>query len=267
MAFFGSQFSFDGVPCFEYGLMVYDIDSISEGGKFASTATKIYEDRTAWRSTPLHYGVTRNTALTFSFTFGANMESIDKNMYLDRWEMNTIATWLTGHDEYKYLEIMQPDMEAVRYKCIITSLEYTTYGNMPWAFKCTVTCDSPFGYLYPENHRYTVNDSLEINFNNKASCKYYYPKLKITILNGNSFSIVNHSDNDREFLFANIPAAPIEIVIDNENEIITNNHSLNLYDNFNYKFLRLLQSYNKLELKANSAIVELDCEFPINIGG
>lgn len=265
MAFYGCQFSFDGVPCFEYGLMVYDIGSPDEDGAFVSVA-EIIEDRTAWRSTPLHYGAIFNKPLTFNFTFGADIKSIDKKTYLDRWEMETIASWLTCHENYKYLEIQQPDMEALRYKCIISNLEYTTYGKMPWAFKCTVTCDSPFAYLYPEQYIYNVSDSLTTIFNNKASCKYYYPKLNITVTKGDSFSIINHSDNDREFKLSKLPNYQIEISIDNENEIITNSESLNLYDGFNFKFFRLLKGINDIEFVGN-AIVKIDCEFPINVGG
>lgn len=265
MAFYGCEFSFDGIPCFEYGLMVYDFGSTSENGKFTSSV-KISEDRTAWRHTPLHYGATQNTPLTFSFTFGADTDSMDKKQHLDRWEMEVIASWLTGHDEYKYLEITQPDMEAVRYKCIISNLEYTTYGNLPWAFKCEVTCDSPFAYLYPEKNTFSVADSLTTQVNCRASCKNYYPNLTINITKGTSFSIINHSDGDREFSFTNIPAVPITIYVDNENEVITNSRDLNLYDCFNFEFFRMVNGYNNLEITGN-AIIEMNCEFPINVGG
>lgn len=265
MAFYGCQFSFDGVPCFEYGLMVYDFGSTNETGKFSSPV-KIVEDRTSRRYKPLHYGATQNTPLTFSFTFGADINSIDREEHLDRWEMDAIASWLTGHTEYKYLEIMQPDMEAVRYRCIISNLEYTTYGNVPWAFKCEVICDSPFAYLYPETTIINTQDNQSIIFDCRASCKYYYPKLKINILEGNSFSIVNHSDNGREFLFTNIASTPVTISIDNENEVISDSADLNFYKYFNFNFFRLVKGFNELEFSGN-AEVEIECEFPINTGG
>ena len=265
MAFYGCEFSFDGIPCFEYGLMVYDFGSTNENGKFSSTV-KISEDRTAWRYTPLHYGATQNTPLTFSFTFGADVNSMDKKQHLDRWEMEVIASWLTGHSEYKYLEITQPDMEAVRYKCIISNLEYTTYGNLPWAFKCEVTCDSPFAYLYPEINTFNIADTLTTQVNCRASCKYYYPKLTLKITKGNSFTIINHSDSDRRFEFTNIPAVPITIYVDNENEVITNSRNLNLYNCFNFNFFRMISGYNNFEIIGN-AIIDISCEFPINVGG
>lgn len=263
MSFYGSQFTFDGIPCSDYDLMLYDIGSSNEDGKFAST--KIIEDRIARRYTPLHYGITQNTPLSFSITIGLNAERIDNNKQLDRWEMETIASWLTGHDTYKYLEIVQPDMDIIRYKCIITNLESITYGKIPWAFKCEVTCDSPYAYMLPSNYLFTVDGIHNVKFHCPASCKCYYPKLNISLKSGNSFSVINHSDNGREFLFTNLPANPIDIYVDNENEIITNSKQLNLYDCFNFKFFRLVKGCNKLELKG-TADVEFICEFPLNIG-
>lgn len=265
MAFYGCQFSFDGIPCYEYGLMIYDIGDADEGGKFTSTV-EIQEDRTAKRYSPLHYGAVQNEPLTFSFTFGADINAIDKNAPIDRWDMDVIANWLTGHDEYKYLEITQPDMEAVRYKCIISELEYTTYGKIPWAFTCQVTCDSPFAYTYPEEKRISVSGNVNAALECKAACKYYFPKVIINLNKGNSFSIINHSDGDRIFKFENIPTAVKDITVDNENEIITTTAGLNLYDNFNFNFLRLVRGYNRLEFVGN-ADVTFECEFPINVGG
>ena len=262
MSFYGSHFSFDGISCFEHGLMLYDVGNSNEGGKFSS-ALEIFEDRTAFRHKPLFYGTTQNTPLTFTLIFGADMNSIDSGEHLDRWELEAIAVWLTGHDGYKYLEITQPDMETVRYRCIISNLEYTKYGNLPWAFKCDVRCDSPFAYLYPEKTSFDVNGELEIMFFCRASCEFYHPKVKINITSGNSFFIKN---DNRFTIFENLPSAPLEIWLDNENEIITNSADLNIYECFNFNFFRLMRGNNKLKSSGNGS-VEFECEFPVNMGG
>lgn len=265
MAFYGCQFVFDGIPSWEYGLMVYDVSSHNEDGKFSSAPTKIYEDRSAWRYKPIHYGVSRNTPLSFKLTFGVLPEN--NKPWIDRLEMDVVATWLTGKDGYCYLEIMQPDMEAVRYNCIISDLQYTTYGKLPWAFTCEVMCDSPYAYLYPETITHNVTGSLDVVFDNRASAKLYRPTMEITLYSGSAFSIVNHSDGDRTFAFSNVGAVPLVIMVDNENEIITNNRDLNLYDKFNFKFFRLVRGRNNLTLTADNATVKYFTEFPINVGG
>ena len=266
MAFFGCQFSFDGIPSFEYGLMVYDIGGSNEDGTFSSPV-EIHEDRTSKRYTPLFYGTAQNTPLTFNFTFGADLKAIDTNSHLDRWDMDVISKWLTGHDGYKYLEITQPDMESVRYKCIISNLEYTTYGKIPWAFSCQVTCDSPFAYLYPEVLDISVAGNVNAAMECRAASRYYFPKITINMKSGTTFSIINHSDNDRVFKFEGLSTSTKTIIVDNENEVIVTNPDDNaIYNKFNFNFLRLVRGYNHLEFSGN-AEVSFECEYPINIGG
>lgn len=268
MAFYGYEFSFDGVPSFEYGLIVYDFNNQNEDGGFASTPSSILEDRTSNRFRSIYYGSVVNDPLTFSFTFGVDSKGIEKDEYLDRWEMDVIANWLTGKDGYRYLEIMQPDMEAVRYRCIITDLRYSTFGKAPWAFTCTVTCDSPYAYLYPEEKLYTVSEEMHTRYFCRASSRYYYPKLEITMQDGSSVSIVNHSDGDREFRLDGIPEGrPVTITVDNENEILQSSSGLNLYDCFNFNFFRLIRGNNDITITTEQATVSIVSEFPINIGG
>ena len=267
MAFYGCQFTFDDIPCFEYGLMVYDIGSVTEDGEFTSAPSEILEQRTARRYSPLYYGVTRNTPLEFTFTFGSDINSIESGRWLDRWEMDAISTWLTGKGGYRYLEIIQPDMDVIRYKCIITNLTYTTNGKYPWAFSCTVTCDSPYAYLYPEHISQSITGSGTITISSRQACEYYYPKMEITLTSGNSITIVNESDNNRAFTMTGVTTLPVTISVDNENEIITNTQGTNLYNTFNYNFLRLVRGDNILSVTANSADISLVCEYPINVGG
>ncbi|MDD5021788.1 MAG: phage tail family protein [Endomicrobiaceae bacterium] len=268
MAYNGLSFVFDGIPSEEYGLVLYDLTySVRTEGMFASPVS-IVEDRTAARYKPLFYGTTQNSPLEFTMTFGANQQRSNNYKSYDRYDLSVIASWLTGHNSYKWLEITQPDMEVVRYKCIITKLSHIELDLSSWAFSCTVHCDSPFAYTYPETITYLVNGTADFVFRNRSTYNgYYMPKLVITLDSGyNTFSIINHSDNDRLFKFTNVPSTPLTITIDNENEVITNTAGLNLYPYFNYNFFRLLRGDNQLEI-SGSASVKIYCEFPMNVGG
>lgn len=263
MAFYGCEFSFNGIPSSQYGLMLYDIGGIVEDGTFSS-GLEIVEDRTARRYKPLFYGVKQNTPLTFTMTFGVHPKDIDQGRSLDRYDMAVVAVWLTGQDGYRYLEIAQPDMEAMRYRCIITELSYVTWGQIPWAFRCTVTCDSPFAYLRPEVYTCAAGSSVTVR--NRAASKYYYPLVSISVPSGmTNVSITNTSDGNRVCGFTNIPGGQQTITIDNENEVITTTADLNLYDTFNNKFLRLVRGDNVLNVAGGA--VTITCEYPINIGG
>ena len=267
MAFWGNEFIFDDIPCSEYGLMVYHFGSIGQDD-VAFQNGEVVEDKLPSRYDSLMYGLIQNQSLEYTLVFGANVESVEANSYIDRYEVETIASWLTGHHERKWLTIVQDDMEAFRYKCLISELKLITYGDMPWAFSCKVTCDSPFAYTFPEESTYVVNGTKQVRFYNRSSYNgLYRPNMEIIINRGDSIKIENMSDNNRIFQFTGLPSgSPLIIYVDNQNQVITNNKDLNLYPYFNMKFFRAIRGDNILKITGN-ATVKFICEFPVNIGG
>ena len=284
MAFWGDYFIFDGIPCWEFGLRLYEINGISSGdGSFSMP--KASEDTVASRYKTLYYGVTHNEPLTFKMVFGAdkaapiyNMWKTNQNTlissaatavnFFDSWDREAISAWLSPVDGYKWLEIEQPDMEPVRYKCRLEKLSMIELGNLPIAFSCEVHCDSPFAYHYPVTYRYNCAGKTTIPFRNLSSYRGgYQPKLKITLNGSRTIQIINHTDHDRMFKFENLPQDYFLVIdIDNENGVITNNMGLNLYPYFNFEFFKLVYGDNLLKIVGN-CIVEMICEFPVNVGG
>ena len=268
MAFWGKSFIFDGYPCEDFDLMIYDIGSSAQGAsEFASTASIVDESLPSkWK--PIFYGVKFDSKLCFTIVFGVNQHRIDDQNYLDRYEIDTIATWLTGHQQYKWLAVEQDDMTFVRYKCIFTSLECVEYGRIPWAMKAEVTCDSPYAYMYPHEYQYTLNGTAKsITFFNESSINgYYRPIIEYSTSSGGNLEIINNTDNGRIFKFTGLSSASQQITIDNENCVITSSADTNIYDKFNYNFFRLKRGYNQLQITGNGTLKIL-CEFPINVGG
>lgn len=268
MAFWGNTFIFNGVPCDDFELMLYDIGGSKQSdGSFASTVSVI-EETVPSRWKPYFYGVRYDGKLQFSIVFGVNQKRIDKERYLDRYELEAIAFWLTGHNEYLWLEVEQSDLEYIRYHCMISGLEIIEHGNIPWALKATVTCDSPYAYLYPQEFSFDINGETTINFYNESSHNgYLRPIVEIELESGGDFSILNLSDNSlREFKFEDIPQSISKIHVDNDRCIITNDMDINIYPNFNFNFLRLVKGGNTLKVIGNG-VLKIICEFPINVGG
>ena len=191
MAFWGRTFVFDGIPCEAYDLMMYDVgDSGDEDAELASTAT-IDEETVGHRRKPYFYGVKYENKLTFEIVFGVNQRRLDAGKYLDRYEIDAIAGWLTGHDGYKWLEIEQPDARLIRYNCMITGLSLIQYGKVQWALRAEVTCDGPYAYKHPEETSYTVNGETNVTFYNESKINgYYMPDIEIT-QTGGTFKIEN----------------------------------------------------------------------------
>lgn len=267
MAFWGDYFVFDGVPCWEFGLRLYEVDGVSPGDG-AFSMPKVTEDNVANRFRTFYYGTTHNEPLVFKMVFGADKVIADTGGFFDSWDREAISAWLSPIDGYKWLEIEQDDMEFIRCRCRIENLSMIELCNVPIAFSCEVHCDSPFAYQYPTSYQYNCFEKTNILFRNLSSYRGgYHPKLKITLNGSNRIQIINHSDNDKIFEFKDLPQDYFLVIdVDNENGVITNNMGLNLYPYFNFEFLKLAYGDNHLEVIGNCTL-EIICEFPINVGG
>lgn len=268
MAFWGCSFVFDGVPCEEYDLMLYDSfgGTSQEEGKFANTAT-IHEDKVNSRWKPHFYGTSREEKLSFSLIFGVNHKRIDSGEFLDRHELESISSWLLGHNNYKWLEILQEDLEDVRYNCIVTSLDIIEFGTVPWALKATIECDSPYAYAYPTVYEYVVKGTKEARLFNESSLPgYYKPVVEIDLGDSRTVSITNLSDGGRKLEFSELPSGVHCLRIDNDHCVITTDDGgINPYKYFNFNFFRLLRGCNDLVIDGDCT-VRILCEFPINTG-
>ena len=244
------------------------MDGVAPGSGAFSMPSNVSEDRVANRYKSFFYGVSHNNALKFKIVFGIDKELADKGEFFDSWDKELISSWLSPLDGYKWLEIEQPDMEYLRYKCRIENLTNVEIGNVPIAFSCDVICDSPFAYLYPKKYQYTCSGDEQLLIRSRSSYRgAYYPKLKITLNGSNTIRIINQSDNSRVFELKDLPQSSLlDIEIDNENGIITNSMDLNLYPYFNFEFFRLMHGDNRIRVLGQCSI-EITCEYPVSVGG
>lgn len=267
MSYFGRAFVFDSVPCETYDLMLYDVGGADDGEFVVPAAGDISDETVGDQWKPYFYGVRPADKLEFDITFGVNERRLDKEKYLDRFEIAAVASWLCGHKEYKWLYIDQPDMHPFGYRCIVTELQTTTYGKVPWAMRAHVICDSPYAYLEQRTENIAVSGSKTINIENVSSLNgFYLPVIEFTRSSGTTFSVKNQQDGNKGPALTSIPASVTKITIDNAHGVITNNQNLNLYSGFNFQFLRLARGANSLTI-TGTGTVNILCEFPINVGG
>lgn len=259
------EFTFAGESSLMYGLMVYDLGGRGQDDISFGNTAEIAETRINNRIQPIHFGVNYHTKpLEFKLIFGAQRA-------LDRYELENISFWLTGHQNYQWLSISQSDMELVQFRCLVTQLTPISHGWLPVAFEATVTCDCPYAYGYPFEFQYTISGDTDIVFRNESTVREYLkPVLTYSSLSTrgiNDLSIVNHSDHDREFLIRDLPASDCSIMIDNNNGIIQDLVSrTNLYDGFNLNFFRLIPGDNNLTISGNG-VLTISGRFLYNVAG
>lgn len=244
------EFTFAGESSMMYGMMLYDFGGTGQSPAPFGNKGSIIETRTLGRIQPLHFGVNyHGSPLQFKLVFGSLEE------HLDRYEMENIAHWLTGYQDYQWLSIDQPDLERVQFRCLITQLTPLHHGWLPYAFEATVVCDCPYAYGFPFEYQYDISGATDILFRNDSSVREYIkPTLIYAPTSGDTLSIVNHDDNDREFRLTGIPSST-NVIVDNRNGIIQETiGKTNLYDGFNLNFFRFVHGDNNLTVTGNGTL-------------
>lgn len=245
------SFSYADVSASMYGLFICDFDgNMNKDSPFGNKAN-IIETRLPERVRPITYKINRhNEPLEFDLIFASERT-------LDRYELDEIAVWLTGHDHYQWLDIEQADMADKRYRCIISQLRPISIGWYPMAFEAHVVCDCPYAYGFPFSETYMVSDSNTFVFRNPGTAReWLHPKLLVELdADTTEFSIANEADPDNQMAFSGLPASARQIFIDNENRIVTDlRGELNLLDYFNFHFLRLSPGFNRLTVVGNGRL-------------
>lgn len=263
--FTACRFTFDGISCDAYGLMLYDISSVSSVDAAFATA-KIQEEDIPSQGKPFFYAVTREEPLEFTLTFGPNMDRVDDGEHLSKPELSSISKWLCK-DGYKKLAIDQKDMADYFYRCIITELSPTSVNGVAWALTATVRCDG--AYAYRTSQVYSIDassgkGSLVINALHDNG-PYYWPVVSIVPSGAGTISIHSEEDDGRQFQLSGLPDGVGTITIDGSKGIITSSTGVNIYPFCNFRFLRLLQGDNQIAVDGTCK-VEIACEYPAFIG-
>ncbi len=268
MGFIAKKFSFNRVPCEKYGLLIYDIDGNDNIATPFASSGELQTDILPFKGKNILYGRSLTKPLEFKLIFGLDPLMLSMDEHLDRYEMNSIATWLTGHDTYKWLEIEQPDLEMIRYHCIIGDLEPIQLSWIPWAFSAKITCDSPYGYRFPKTFHYECEGVANFRLLSRSTInRLYYPKLKIQLKGSNTISITNRTCNDIELKFEEMPKSEsITISVDNDLGIIKSTDNENMYQYCNFSWLPLKRGQNDMCVTGKCSLDFL-CEFPVDVGG
>ena len=265
--FYGESFIYDGIASEEFGLMLYEFDGNGQSDVDMTSVGSVVEDWIPSRYSNIDYGIQQNDALSFALVFGLNPLEVNAGKSIDRWDVQKIASWLTGLDTPRWLSIEQPDLEDVRYKCRFTSLTPLSINGEIYAFSATVTCDSGFAYLAPRE--YSVTSAGGITLHSESSMNgLYYPRLEISISGGGALKVTN-STNGTGMAFKNLPSAEMTITVDGLNGVIKSSEGLNMYSYLDgFDFLALSRGDNEISVTADSTatVVKIICEFPVNVG-
>lgn len=264
MSFTGTTFFFDGISSDQYGLMLCNFNGAKQDTGRVGGELSIQEDRIARRFNSLHYGVTNNEAKEFPLVFVVS----DDNRRLDRYNIAAVGAWLTGHADYKELAIMQPDMEGVFYRCIITDLEQIEVGMRTVGFTAMASCDGPYAYRRMVHTEIQFSGTTSALYHNMSNVNDYYRPIMEVTCTGANFSIENITDGTVCSL-SGMPAGTRTIRIDTQNQVMTSSDGFDLYAYWNTNtdkyFPRFVRGDNQLIIKGTGTM-KIQNVFPWNVG-
>lgn len=257
MGFYAKSFVYNEQPSELYNIEIASVDGGGTTNNKGSGQVDFIEQFIYRRPTPYFYGVYYSDKLTFPVSFFSPDE-------ISAVDLSYIQNWLFGQLGYKRLTIVEPDMDDVYFNCIFTNPEIFRAGNVIYGVTADCICDSQFAYTYPKTLSYSFSGSPSgssiIFYNNSHYPGYLYPSLDFTMSSSGSFSIVNQTDNDREFLFSGLSGSEV-ITVNNDLCIIESSLNVVRLPNFNKNFFRLVPGINRLVLTGNISEFNLTYQF------
>jgi phage-related protein len=269
MSFIAKDFIFAGIPSEMFNIHLGDIGSSGGGGgelsvdssnNVTALTQKIYRN-----PVPLYFGVEQIPVLSLNLSMYVEGEGLDSQSY------SQVSSWLFGANTYQTLRLCQNDLMDTFFLCLLINPKITKVGNYIRGIECTALCNAPWGWKNPKTSLYswadiqTITDT--INYHNSSANNYYtYPSSLILTANsfGGSISIINTSDNNRQFL---LTVSGGEVVTMNcQTQTISSTIETYPIQNFNMKFLRFKKGLNVLTVSGNVLSISITSEIASKVG-
>lgn len=263
-----SNFTYDGIPLTgfnrgEYILAFFDSETTPEEGKpelqRISQHMGMYQPfvyQTHPDTLTFTMGIIKNPCVTDQYEISAvEMEQ------LKRWLCRPTACKLKVSEKKSF----QEDWESVinQYDNVFWEGTFTIVEEIQGGKRIGLTLNfistRPYGLQEDVTYTGTVNseDSIQIN-DTSAEIGYIYPQMVIKCLEAGDLIIYNEI-NQRATIVENC-AQNETLIFSKDLQLTTDDTSHTIYNNFNYKFLRIENTFDD---NINNISFSLNCEYEI----
>lgn len=249
MAMFSEHFLYDGVSCELHDIAICRFDA-PENKISAGASIKLETCQPAagyrWNAVSAQYEEPLRISFQFFHTDGSPFDSLERR---------AIAKWLLRNDRiYRWLQF-DDSAGGECFQVICTRLDWITYNDYNGG-EAVFIADSPWGYTKEMKRVIPGNSSLAIH-NFSDSFDPIYPSVKLEVKQAGDITISNAIEN-RDTVLRNCAAGEM-IEMNPDTRTITSTVSGHLlYNDFNYKFLRLSQTgqtgKNQITVTGNAVI-------------
>lgn len=253
------DFEYDGQYLSDYGFSIYN-DNISET---VNSGSKIVFNKIPLNSGKYHSLCGSNFEECYTTTFNiykdVNKFDVNERIITDD-EYRDIKRWLNRREFLKFCFI--GDGETVYYY-VSFQVDKILSGGYLIGLQLTLESNSPFGYGYEQIAKWRVSENTKPynlpDYNDEIGTTY--PDVKIKCNRAGNLEIYNETTNCRTIinncrLDETITFNGLTRLIETDNE----NHRKTLYNDFNFQFLNIANSF---ENRLNKISVSLPCEIEI----
>lgn len=245
---YAETFEFDGVKSSDLGIYLLNYDGFSNNGVSVAGSEITFNTTKAPSSKKWHYHSPKyETQLTWSMQIGKLSGEELTQQDCAYW-----MRWLVRSDGCHYLRFLQNEYENTYFNCTMTAQWFRLPDGRIVGMELQVTCDAPFGYSEEKQYSTTCNngDSFQIYDDGDDVGAIVFDKVEIT---SNSATSKLSITNDLETIYSPMTVNVSEfknlqnsekITIQN-NQITSSVLSRDIGDDFNYKYLRLINWFNQ----------------------
>ena len=241
--FNATYFTYDGVYSGAYGLQIasFDSDTVEDTSVFAPTLNIV---KSARSRRFLHNGIEYDDAPEYTF-------SIISQEVIPDGERREILTWLVGRNDFKKLQMHQPELEDYYYNCVFTNVDLIYVRGRCHGFTVTAKFDSIFAYGRPKVITLTGNgttQTVKVINTSDIPDDYVYPLVSVTMSEAGNVTILNTSEPVQAACqFVGLRNTE-QITVDNELKIIDSTIGGDRLSCFNKNWLRLQHGVNILQI-------------------
>lgn len=188
--------------------------------------------------------------------------SLNDDLQITNDEYRALVRWLNRSEFLRFRLIYGDDDRTPCYYDASFNIEKVMVGNVLYGLELSMETNKPFGYGEELIEMFDISDTAEAFSFTDASDEigYTYPNLKITFNESGDFSLINDATGCN-MQIKNVSVGEIITIKGAEHIIASSLSSHKIYDDFNFDFFTVGNSYQSRE---NKITASLKCDIKLS---
>lgn len=254
------DFEYDGQYLSDYGFIICDFDGASGVDTISAGSTLTFNKVSQFNGRNFSLASTQyENCISTTFDICKDPEKYEKDeMEISTDEFRDLMRWLNRTEFLKFqLHDSDIDYEEGCYFDASFNIEKIKINEILYGLRLTMETNKPFAYGDEEKIKWTISDTSTVktfsDMSDEIGC--IYPSLKIICNDDGDFTIQNLTFETTTTI-ANCSDGEV-ITIDGNTQIITtSDDSHKVYEDFNYEFFKIGNTYNS---RKNMISVNMPC--------